>query len=360
MHTTMPAVRHNALMSVRRALVSGLAALLASSLTACSGDDPNAAAIGDVLPAHADDQFQSNQRVVEVALPTGRLQIWTSKPTRDVAAEDTLDLAPVSAPSGATFVPISWRSVVDFRAAQPYLTTSAVPQIDLIADGTGYRLPSPASSERGESFYVLVDGDAETLSMTITFEGVTQTVDLDKGEVDAGRARPLYRLTAKRTPRLSCDGQWEAANEGEAMAHTCEVSEALLLPFADGRWAEPGHRWLVVTLRTEVGLYGIGTPTGGGGQYAVRRSRLRASLDGEPPVATVDDKTTTEVCPDPLDGTCTTELALIFDVRANEIPRRFDAEQNITFDLVRKWGDFDGDERFSFDTDSPVRLTFAE
>lgn len=348
-------------MHVRRAVVSGLALLLAFSATACSGDDPNAASIGDVLPAHADDQFQSNKEGAIVALPTGRLQIWVAKPTRDIAADDTLDLVPVNAPSGAIFVPISWRSLDDFSAAQPYLTTSAVPQVDLVADGTSYRLPSPDSTaDRGESFYVLVDGDAEKLSMTVTFEGVTQTVDLAKGKVTSGRARPLYDLTAKRGRRLSCDGQWESAKAGETMAHSCEVSEALLLPFADGRWAERGRSWLVVSVRTEVGLYGIATLTGGGGQYAVRKSRLRATLDGKRPVATLDDESTTEVCTDPVDGTCTSEIALIFDVPADDVPRRFDAQQTLTFDLIRKWGDFAGEERFTFETDSPIRITLGE
>ena len=142
-----------------------------------------------MIKARVDNQFEDGKEA-EVTMPTGRLLIHADKP--------------VDAPAGAVLVPISWQyDPWDKGRLEGIVATTDTPIIDLASDDEHYRLPPPQLEEEGgESFYVVVDGDAKARSLEVAFDGVTQTVNLAPGSCCRPRTHPM----SARSPRPSPAG----------------------------------------------------------------------------------------------------------------------------------------------------------
>ncbi len=335
----------------------GLACLVLTAplLAACGGDE-GGASVGDVIPARADDQFEKGKRS-SVVLPIGRLDIRLGEPVDEIGSKDSRELETLTAPDGATFVPITWQYVeAGSREVRAYVATSAAPEIDLETDGQSYRLPTPDAGQRGESFYVLVDGDAEELSVAVDFDGVSQSVDLVTGDRDPGRAGPLYDVKADRLRPKDCDSTGWFDDADAAVDYTCDVTGPVLLPYADGRWAEPGHRWLAITLHTELRQYGLADGKGGGAVFGASSTQVEARLGGEKPAASLVSADPVDQCPVRNVGTCGYRAHLIFDITGDDVPRRLEIEQRFALVLATRWGGFDPGAKLKVDAAGDVGL----
>ncbi|HWJ83048.1 MAG TPA: hypothetical protein VNS55_12490 [Nocardioides sp.] len=330
--------------------------LLLPLLAACGGDDGSGdLSVGDVVPARLGDQFESGRHAT-VAVPTGRLQVWADPATDTADRTDTRQLEALDAPDGATLVPITWKFLDDFPAAQPFVHSDARPVVDLVTEDGTYRLPTP--NERlpeGESFYVVVDGDGSKVSLKVAFDGVAQTVDLRTGkrESDAGRAASLYHLDAERQRPQDCgSSDWDHP-ELSLADYTCDVTTRLLLPYADGRWAPEGHQYLAVAVRTVLRSWSVAGAGGGGAFYVGTASRLTAELDGEPADATIEDVNVE--CPVPASHECDGARMFVFEV-GDKVPDRLQIDQRFRLALSSRFGGFRPADRIRGELKGTVRL----
>jgi hypothetical protein len=332
------------LRSARTLAVSACLALCLPVLAACGDDDSSSdLKVGDIVPARQDNQFSSGKRSM-IALPVGRLRIWTEKATDKASSDDTRQLQALSAPEGARLVPITWQYSDDFAAAQTFVNTDAQPVVDLVTDGDSYRLPTPdTDNESGESFFVVVDGEAKKVSLKVTFDGVAQTVDLRTGKRQAGRAEPLYSLEANRLPAKNCGSDSWVDEPLTAIDYACSVTGPLVLPYADGQWAKEGHVFLAVGLSTELRTWGLANGSGGGALYSGAGARVTATLDDQKPVHTIKDVSKT--CPDIHTGACLADAFYVFDVDADKIPDNLDVDETYRLQLRNSYGGYHPDQR---------------
>lgn len=346
----MAAMRRTALLC---AALLGLAPLL----TACGGEEAPEVRVSDVIPAREDDQFEG-RRASTVMVPSGRLRVWLGQPVDSADSDETRQLEGLEAPDGAVLVPITWRFERAFPDAHAFLGETPAPGIDLVTEAGSYRLPAPETgSDVSESFYVVVDGDGEDLRLEVEFDGVTQTVDLRTRERRTGRASALYGLDHERLRSEDCgSADWLEEGQGGA-AYACEVSGPLLLPYANGKWAETGHRWLAVGVRTTLRHWAVADLEGGGAFYYGTRTRLDGELGGKAPAAAFDGSQS--ACPVEGSSTCIADRLLVFDV-TDDVPERLEIEQHFQLALLNRWGGFAPKQRMSGDIDGTITLDLPE
>lgn len=305
-------------MRLRRCAAAAFGLLvLAPALVAC-GDDSGGLEVGDVVPARNDDQF-SDGVPSSVVLPRGKLEVTVGEPAKTLSANDTRELEAMTAPDGSTFVPITWQyDAATFGDYADYLSTPDTPAIDLVADGASYRLPAPLESGEGStSFYVLVSGSAKEPSLSVDFDGVTQTVDLMTGDRDTGDAAALYKLKRPKSKPRSCTEKVAYGNKEVVVAPTqfaCSIRRVARLPYAGSAWAEPGHTWLAVTIRTSLRRVDVIAPDRKSGAiYYADAVTPEFELGKAKAVEVIEDRTD-RACPDVRQGGCTTVFHVIFDL----------------------------------------------
>jgi len=315
--------------------------LLAPALGACGGD--SGIEVGNIVPAADDAQFAGHGTESEVALPIGRLEITAAEPVTTIAADDTLQVAKVEAPEGSAFVPITWQyDAATFGALDGYLSTDTSPVIDLVADGAPYRIPAPPRSGEGsESFYVLVSGSGRDLRLDVGFDGVTQQVDLATGEVDQGRAAPLYDAAKPRTKRFPCspDVTFDRTTL-RAPDFTCTVTRPVDLPYAGDAWAPDGHTWRIVTVRTTLSRWTeVSADLKSGAVYYADDVQSSYRLGDAAAAQVIQDPKHT-VCPDATKaGACTSEFHVVFDVAdEGKASRTLKIEQGFALRLATAYG----------------------
>ena len=182
-------------------------------------------------------------------------------------------------------VPISWQyDPWDKGRLDGIVATTDTPIIDLVSNGEHYRLPPPQlEDEGGESFYVVVDGDAKARSLEIAFDGVTQTVNLATGKTDEGEAAALYDIGDDALAKKPCDdAQWFDSDTVVA-EFSCDLFGPVLTPYAAGEWAPEGSLWLALTVQTDMRVYGETDGLGGGARYTATRVKVKPEIDGEAP-----------------------------------------------------------------------------
>jgi len=343
-------------MRVRAAV--GLVLVVVTSLLVGCDDASDETKPGDVIRARADDQFKDGQEAT-VVIPTGRLLIHAGEPVGSASADETRTRETVDAPAGAVLVPITWQyDTWASKRLDPIVATSDTPTVDLVSDDEHYRLPPPErDNEAGESFYVVVDGDAEDPTLEIDFDGVTQSVDLADGSTDEGEAAPLYDIGDERLKKKPCDEEdWFKTRVVNAR-FVCDLIGPVLTPYAAGEWAPEGSLWLAVTLTTELGVYAETDLFGSGARYAGRRVKMRVEIDGEGPVYRLSTGDDADQCPSPPSINCGSSAHLIFEVPAD------DAEQGplvvkLTYQLktLNSWGTWDGPERPTVSAEEKFKL----
>lgn len=330
-------------------------AFLLPLLAACGDDTPSGdLSVGDVVPARLGDQFEGGRHAT-VAVPTGRLEIWADKATDTADRKDTRQLQALDAPDGATLVPITWKFLDDFPAAQPFVHSDAHPVVDLVTEGSTYRMPTP--NERlpeGESFYVVVDGDGSEVSMKVAFDGVSQMVDLRTGKRSSPeRAAPLYHLDADKQRPQDCGSSTWDHPDLTLPDYNCDVTTQLLLPYAAGRWAPEGKQYLAIEVKTELRSWSVIDGTGGGAFFVGTSSRLSAELDHEPADATLEDINVE--CPIPASNECDGGRLFIFEV-GDKVPRRLDIDQHFRVALSSRFGGFRPPDHMRVELKGTVQL----
>ena len=335
-------------MRLRRTAAACLLLSLAPVLLAACGEETNDVDPGEAIPARYEDQFEDGKKA-SVRLPLGNLLIRVGEPVTSVSREETRELRALDAPEGGSFVPITWQ--YDSWSAgrfDPYVATDEVPEVDLVSHGQEYRLPSPDREQRhGESFYAVVEGDASDLSMQVTFDGVTQSVDLRSGDRDAGQAAALYEVDDSELEQIPCDAEPWFDDQPDVTAQVaCTVIGPAVLPYAGGEWAEPGREWVAVTVETHLRSYAIAIGVGAlsGAQYGAAGVVSDIRLDGRRPTHVISGGAGDNGCPDPETAACNYEEHLVFDVPEGELGT-LTIEQTFDLRLGVRWGGFDPEER---------------
>lgn len=191
-------------------------------------------------------------RSTDVRVPWGRLQVTLTEPVDTVEDEGrTLE-------GRFLGIQVELRDTEDVVPVDRLPDASLVdPEFTLVADEESWELPALAGWADGEQVdpgarrqYVAVPADAEEVTLEMTYDGVTQTVDAATADVTTGDAAPLYDAPFP-APGAPCGDQlWSTgASAVEGAASGCFVRSSATRPYVAGLgWAPEGSRWLVVTV----------------------------------------------------------------------------------------------------------------
>ncbi|HEY9563323.1 MAG TPA: hypothetical protein VIR30_06085 [Nocardioides sp.] len=240
--------------------------------------------------------FQATGKTARVMLPGDRaLDITVGKPERDIERGDQngYPIDDEKTERGNRIVPVSWRVVNGNRAE------SLLPRVTLVSDGRRYALPVTEEGEHtlagARNWFVVVEGKARELSVEVEYDGLVQVMDVEKQEIDAGVAAPLYEspgvaglLSERACTFEGPDGGGET-NEG----FSCEIENVLVTPYlpALGWVEEEGSTWIVLD------VFDRYPPTfdirGEGGTYGYYRisGKRSMTLGGAEPVEVLNPET---------------------------------------------------------------------
>ena len=122
------------------------------------------------------------------------------------------------------------------------------PAMSLIDGSEAIEVPLTATAGRSGT---LVVGADEPSAIEVAYDGVTQTVDLATGGVDAGSAEALLDVAeATTTTRRACPAaDFPGAT---ALDNACRVEAVHRIPYIAGLgWASESMTWLVVDARVK-------------------------------------------------------------------------------------------------------------
>jgi hypothetical protein len=274
-------------------------------------------------------------RSTDVRVPWGRLQVTVTEPLDSVDTGDgTLQ---------GRFVGVQ----VELRATDDTVPVDRLPDASLedptfgvTADGETWQLPALTGWVDGTEIspgarreYVALPEGAEEVSVSVTYDGVAQTIDAATADVTTGDAAPLYDASFAR-PGAPCGDQlWSpgaAAVDGAESG--CFVRSSVTHPYVAGLgWAPAGSQWLVVSVIP-------GPPTafeGRRGTYEVGDDGVETSygLGFEEPVEVyaANDLLPDSVEPDPFDP-----QVVVFEVPADRQTGQMDIRTKLTGELEQR------------------------
>lgn len=302
----------------RSAWAVGLAAALAPLLVSCSSDpEPLSAPPGTFTGSPA-----------EIQLPHGRVSFVVADAS-PVSADDITD--PGVEPSGE-YVGVEWGWEPGGGVPGDlggFLIADEIPsEVSIEIDGVDIDLggatspqatyvPAPAGTAAGD------------VTLSVTLDGLTQTIRGDGSGLTAGAAEPLYSLP--ESPQAAqCDLAFTPARvKGEP---NCEAATVRLPFVTELGWAADGTSWLVVGLSVQLVSYRVGEE-----ETSVQTQQEQLSLDGEKPVAVLHDeqvsravRSTQSVFSVPSDGLATVQ------VTRTVLPATDDGEQVSLTGLLRE------------------------
>ncbi len=324
-------------------VVLGSVLLVLSALLAACDDEAESTKAGDIINARLDDQFKSGREAI-VRIPTGQLLIHAADPVGSASSDETRTREKVSAPSGGTLVPISWQ-YDPWASDRLYgiLDSTDTPIVDLVSDGEHYRLRPPTpDAEGGESFYVVVDGDAEERSLEIAFDGVTQSVNLKNGRTDKSSAAGLYDISDDRLKKKGCDEEKWFESAKTSAEFSCDLIGPVLTPYAGGEWAPDGSLWLALTVETTLRGYSLVDLLGGGARYSATSVKVKAKIDDEKPEFELSTNSPADTCPVAGTYTCGWSRSVVFEVPADD-GEQGPLDLKVKYHLLRAaaFGEFD-------------------
>lgn len=251
----------------------GVVALLATA--GCSalpgvdseGDDLPEAALGDVVTAGFSWQIQGHGS--HVIVPGRRYNLIVSEPaTRMAGLDPTEQDISSKVPDGARAIGVAWDlEPVDadgWRLVRDQDTTPI--ELTLTVDDEEFALGDMRDYEERTGAWVVVPEDADDVSLSVEYDGVTQTIEDPYSPVGTIPRHPIAGLyheppgahredcTAAEFTRRTEPGQWFGGD--------CTVGWSDPLPYVPGvGWAEAGSQWVAVRVYLRPGLYGHdGTP----------------------------------------------------------------------------------------------------
>lgn len=307
-----------------------VAALAAGGLWLSQREDPEPSAAGTLVVQPVDGLLVG--RSTDVRVPWGRLQVTVTEPVDSVESEsgtlsgsfvgiqvelrDTEDAVPVDRTPDATFEDPVFAIETDGE-------TWDLPALTGWVDGVEVE---PGARRQ----YVAVPDDADEVLVTMTYDGVTQTIDAATADVSVGDAGPLYDAPFPAPGGPCGDQLWSTgASALDGAESTCFVLGSATRPYVAGLgWAPEGSRWLVVTVSP-------GSPTG----FATRRGRVEVdpsdvetsyALGFEEPVEVwaANDTLPESVQPDPVDP-----QVVVFEVPEDREPGQMDIRTSLEGEL---------------------------
>jgi hypothetical protein len=328
-----------------------LAALL--PLAACESDPGTdaAAGVGETVSARAGVDTEGAPEG-HVLLPSGRLDIRAGEPVESIPEEATSERAARTAPDGGVFVPLTWT----FRTASmaklvPVFGRPLPIEMTLVSNGERYTLAPPAVERDGEgvdAYYIAVDGTGEQVGLEVEYAGVTQTLDLAEGGRDEGRAKALYDLDTSGyspEPKPCPSDDWINAGPTVQVAFSCTSTDALMVPFVEGKWAAKDHAFAVIGLTTNLTLYTIYGSPGSAASYTVTASKDKTELGGARPSRVLEQ----------VEEAGTGAGYLVFDVRG-AVPKSLSFRRTYQLQRSSLQGDMKAPHALTFDIAGTVPL----
>lgn len=273
-----------------RALVAVAVVLLLTlfALGSCSGE----AAAPPLVRVDGSDGADVDAPARTVTVPAGEFSFRVGEPVDSVTdtgseAETAETAETAEAPDGSVFVPVAW-SFAPLRAADPqsvFVAGKYEPTTISLVAGSGsdevtteleepYQIVGPGLTDFADrTYYVSVDeADVDDLRLTVSYDGLTQTLDPATGDLDAGAAE-MY--ADQRTADVACPRRsWK----GQAMVTVdmyCRVTRAAVPYLPSQGWVEDGRQWTVLTITTEPRLLVWDSPL-----YLPVVYRSRTPIDG--------------------------------------------------------------------------------
>lgn len=278
-----------------------VSAVFASNLAAgWRADHRHVLAAGERLPL---ESRVHNGQVHEVLVPGTAVDVQVGRPVREMdqglvdlgADRDWSDAAAVRADDGARLVPVAWTARPINNSAGQEVGEQEI-DVHLVADGRRVKLAHGTGREladegrsTGTAMLVAVDAEIDDLAVEVTFDGVTQRLDVAAGQLDRGAAQGLAerpeRLAAPcpdaRPCQLRTDATWRPpGREGT-------LTTGPLTPYAwddELGWAGEGRHWAGVVVRQSLTSYAVdraGTP-----RTVTDVGDLSLRLDGQEPERT--------------------------------------------------------------------------
>lgn len=231
------------------------AVVVTATLTACSPDR-----VESGTKTFSRSVIEGTEGTVE--LPTGSLDLVVTKPRDELTDREA---EPRRAPDGGSFVGLSWDFSPPARTATSAYVSRRRPraaEVTLISDGKRYPIGEPydASNKVGDdtrssSWWVAVDGDADEVSVEVTYFGVKQLFDVATGKTLSGGAAPLYAAppAVPVAPPCATEKPSGAFPRPGYDSFTCDVDVLGTEPFVDEvGWAHPGNTWAIVSISTSL------------------------------------------------------------------------------------------------------------
>lgn len=276
----------------RRGLTALAALGLLLPVAACSGDAPESAdtKVGDQISGRVGDLERSERTAV--VTPAGRLSVSFADPVTRLDEDQTTDLTARSAPDGGSFVPVVWSFVDDkiFGELTRLFGDREPLEVRLVAGRKKYPLTPPDSGPGNQAEYVAVEGNAKDLSLEVTYDGLTQTLDVGTGKLDKGAAAGLYELPKTKIKIKDCPTKEWFTTALIYQQYECQYTTAAPSPYVANKWAKKGHTWLSVRVATNLALYATGELDGALASYDVVGNKELSTINGAKPVDTLNEK----------------------------------------------------------------------
>ena len=156
--------------------------------------------------------------------------------------------------------------------------------------GRSTRSPRPTPGPGNQAEYVAVEGNGKDLSLEVTYDGLTQTLDVGTGKLDKGVAAGLYDLPKTKIKIKDCPTKEWFTTALIYQQYECQYTTAVPSPYVANKWAKKGHTWLSVRVATNLALYATGELDGALASYDVVGNKELSTIDGEKPLDTLNER----------------------------------------------------------------------
>lgn len=335
--------------SGRRRLAALAALGLMLPVAACSDDTPASpdTKLGDQISGRVGD-LEPGERTA-VVTPAGRLSVSFADPVTSLEKDQTTDLTARSAPEGGSFVPVVWSFDNDkiFGEITRLFGDRKPLEVDLVAGDKHYSLTPPDSGPGRKAEYVAVKGKGEDVSLEVTYDGLTQTLDAETGKLDKGVAAPLYDLPKTKIKIKDCPTKEWFDQPLIYQQYECRFTTAIPSPYVVNKWAKKGHTWLAVTVATNLALYATGELDAAIASYDVVGNKELSTIDGKKPLGTLNER----VNEGQASGT------LVFDI-SGELPKKMQILREYKLNLNGAVGKIDAPQKRSAKIGGEIELVY--